>query len=50
VTRESGRIPKVSCDPDGKFIQAATALGIPKIDTPDISAVLRLAKNTNVAK
>ncbi|MGB2626443.1 MAG: hypothetical protein WAK20_06615, partial [Candidatus Acidiferrum sp.] len=42
----NGRIPTVSCDPDGKFMQAATALGIPKIDTADISAVLRQVRNT----
>jgi hypothetical protein len=41
-----GRTPVVSCDPDGKFMQAATALGIPKVDTPDISAVLRQVRNT----
>jgi hypothetical protein len=40
----NGRIPTVSCDPDGKFMQAATALGIPKVDTADISAVLRQAR------
>jgi hypothetical protein len=41
-----GRVPSVSCDPDGKFMQAATALGIPKIDTADISAVLRQVRNS----
>lgn len=44
----NGRVPTVSCDPDGKFMQAATALGIPKVDTPDISAVLRQVRNTSV--
>lgn len=45
LVREYGKVPKVFCDPDGKFTQAATALGIDKIDVPDISQVLRLAKS-----
>ncbi len=45
LTREYGKIPKVFCDPDGKFTQAATALGIDKVDVPDISQVLKLAKS-----
>ena len=48
LTREQGRVPKISCDPDGKFTQAATALGIPKIDTPDISSVLKLVRQPSV--
>lgn len=45
LTRENGRLPQVQCDPNGKFIQAATALGIPKIDSPDIQRVLQDAKS-----
>jgi hypothetical protein len=41
----TGRVPTVSCDPDGKFMQAATALGIDKVATADISAVLRQVRN-----
>lgn len=48
LTRENGRIPKIACDPDGKFVQAATALGIQKVETADISAVLRQVRNTSV--
>lgn len=52
VVRERGRIPAVTCDPDGRFTQAATALGIPSITTPDIAQVLNQAKalqrHTNV--
>jgi hypothetical protein len=44
VTRDNGRIPKVTCDPDGKFTQASTALGIEKITTPDIAQILNEAK------
>ena len=44
VVRTSGKIPQVFCDPDGKFIQAATALGIQKIEFPDIQAILRTVK------
>lgn len=44
LTRETGRVPTVHCDPDGKFVQAATALGIPKIDSPNIQQVLQNAK------
>lgn len=44
LTRLQGRVPTVQCDPDGKFIQAATALGVPKIERPDISEVLQNAK------
>jgi hypothetical protein len=44
LKRESGRVPTVQCDPDGKFIQAATALGIDKIATPDIQQVLSNAR------
>jgi hypothetical protein len=44
LTRESGRVPVVKCDPDGKFLQAATALGIDKIMRPDISEVLSNAR------
>lgn len=44
LTRLQGRTPTVQCDPDGKFIQAATALGVDKITAPDIQEVLRNAK------
>lgn len=44
VTRESGRVPKIHCDPDSKFVQAATALGIPDIKNPNITEVLQNAK------
>lgn len=44
LKRENGRLPTVQCDPDGKFIQAATALGIDKIAKPDIAEVLRNAQ------
>jgi hypothetical protein len=44
LTREFGKIPKVSCDPDGKFVQAATALGVDKITRPDINEVLSNAR------
>src|SRR5271166_1166109 len=44
LTRQQGRLPTVSCDPDGKFIQAATALGIDKITAPDIQQVLSNAR------
>ena len=44
LTRVNGRMPTVQCDPDGKFIQAATALGVAKIDQPDIQQVLANAK------
>lgn len=45
VTRTFGRVPQVTCDPDGKFIQAATALGISKITVPNIAQILRDAKS-----
>jgi hypothetical protein len=45
LTRVSGRVPTVQCDPDGKFLQAATALGVDKITTPDISEVLQKAQS-----
>jgi hypothetical protein len=41
LTRQ-GRVPTVTCDPDGKFMQAATALGIAKVETPNIEVTLRL--------
>jgi hypothetical protein len=44
LTRELGKLPKVMCDPDGKFVQAATALGVPKIERPDIQEVLSNAR------
>lgn len=47
LVRESGRVPKIYCDPDGKFTQAATALGIaPKSSglEPDITTILKEAK------
>jgi len=44
VIRETGKTPRVVCDPDGKFLQAATALGIDKIDKPNIKSVLEAAK------
>jgi hypothetical protein len=45
LTRDQGGIPKIMCDPDGKFIQAASALGVGKITVPDIQSVLRDAKS-----
>lgn len=47
LQRLSGRVPKIQFDPDGQFVQAATALGIPPTaaQTPDIQAILRLARN-----
>jgi hypothetical protein len=45
LTRQNGKIPTVSCDPDGKFTQAATALGIDKITVPDIQQVLSNARS-----
>ena len=45
LKRENGRIPTIQCDPDGKFIQAATALGIDKITIPDIGQVLSNARS-----
>jgi hypothetical protein len=44
LTRESGRIPRVYCDPDGKFVQAATALGVADIKVADIQQVLSNAR------
>jgi hypothetical protein len=44
LTREQGGKPTIKCDPDGKFIQAASALGV-KVAEPDISQVLRDAKS-----
>lgn len=44
VIRDSGKIPRVVCDPDGKFIQAATALGIQKVETPNITDTLKLVR------
>ena len=46
LTRDRGRVPTVTCDPDGKFIQAATALGLPadvKFE-PDIQQILNKAR------
>lgn len=47
LTRETGRTPTLQIDPNGKFIQAATALGVPsKIEgVPDIQNILKLARN-----
>jgi|SRR5580700_1394128 hypothetical protein len=44
LVRETGRVPKIYCDPDGKFTQAATALGIQSIKEPDITTILKEAK------
>lgn len=46
LTRESGRVPKVTCDPDGRFTQAATALGIKEIREPNIASILRDIENS----
>ena len=45
VVRNVGRVPTVQCDPDGKFTQAATALGIPSITVPDIQQILSQVKS-----
>jgi hypothetical protein len=45
LTREHGRIPTLTCDPDGKFTKAKTALGIDKITVPNIEQVLRDVKS-----
>lgn len=45
LTRDAAGPPVVHVDPDGKFVQAATALGLPKITVPDISQVLRDVKS-----
>jgi hypothetical protein len=50
LTRESGKIPKIFCDPDGKFVQAATALGVDKILVPNIETVLRDARSLQQKK
>ena len=48
VRRESGRVPTIQFDPDNKFVQAATALGLPTgQQSPkevDIQAILRLVR------
>lgn len=44
LRRESGRIPTIQFDPDNKFVQAATALGIDpqfKMQSPSIQTVLQ---------
>lgn len=45
LTRETGKTPTIKCDPDGKFIQAATALGIEKVHVADISKILSDVKS-----
>jgi hypothetical protein len=47
LTREHGRVPTVTCDPDGRFIQAATALGLPTNQKyePNIQLILQKAKH-----
>lgn len=45
LRRETGRIPTIQVDPDNKFVQAATALGIPSDkNPPDIQAILRTVR------
>jgi hypothetical protein len=44
LSRESGGAPKIAVDPDGKFVQAASAFGV-KVTVPDISQVLRDARS-----
>ena len=44
LTREQGGAPVIHADPDGKFVQAASALGV-KITTPNIQQVLNDAKS-----
>jgi len=49
VIRDSGRVPRVQVDPDGKFTKAATALGITSVTSgvngPSIQEVLNNAKS-----
>ncbi|HTS09794.1 MAG TPA: AAA family ATPase [Candidatus Eisenbacteria bacterium] len=45
LRRESGRVPTIQVDPDNKFVQAATALGIQSDKNPaDIQAILRTVR------
>lgn len=50
LRRENGRIPEIQFDPDNKFVQAATALGLPDMSklSPeqrvDMATILRLAR------
>jgi hypothetical protein len=47
VERSFGKIPKVQIDPDGKFNMASTALGLSKVEYPNIAQALAAAKNGN---
>jgi hypothetical protein len=49
LTREAGGAPKIQADPNGKFIQAATALGVTQdcFKEPNIQTILMVAKQQN---
>ena len=47
LRRETGRVPIIQVDPDNKFVQAATALGIQSEKNPaDIQAILRTVRKS----
>lgn len=50
LTRETGQIPKISVQPDGKFTKCATALGVFEIKVPNIQEVLKNARSLHPAK
>jgi hypothetical protein len=44
VTREMGKSPIITVDPDGKFTKAGNTMGITNVSVPNIQEIIRIAR------